>query len=44
MQERRRFIRLNVEECVILKREGSSTKAIKADLVDISFSGIGVYM
>ena len=42
MQERRRYIRFIDAASVILKSEYGSPSSIKADLVDISISGMGM--
>jgi c-di-GMP-binding flagellar brake protein YcgR len=43
MQDQRKYIRFNAEGSVILKSEEGKSRSIKADLVDISLMGIGVY-
>jgi len=43
MPELRKYTRLNAEGTVILRPKNDTSRSIKADLVDISFYGMGVY-
>jgi c-di-GMP-binding flagellar brake protein YcgR len=43
MKERRTYIRFDSQDYVIIRPENDASPAVKADLVDISFSGVGVY-
>lgn len=43
MGRQREYTRFSTEATVVLKLEGEPSRSIKADLFDISFSGIGVY-
>jgi c-di-GMP-binding flagellar brake protein YcgR len=42
MQEQRRYIRYNAEGSAIIKPQDGTSRNIQANLVDISFLGIGV--
>ena len=42
MQERRKYIRYNAEGSVIIKAQEGTSRNIQANLVDISFLGIGL--
>ena len=42
MQEQRRYIRYDAEGNAILKPEDGTSRNLKADLVDISYAGLGV--
>lgn len=42
MQERRKYIRYNAEGSVIIKAQDGTSRNIQANLVDISFLGIGL--
>ena len=44
MEERRAYLRFNEEANLVLKPNDGTSRAIKAELVDISFIGIGVYV
>lgn len=43
MQERRKFIRYDIEANVVFKIEGGSSRVIKGDVVNIGFQGMSVY-
>lgn len=43
MDEQRKFIRYPVAGKVILKPKDGSSRSIKADLIDVSLVGVGVY-